>query len=207
MKQIIFLLMMTLAALTNFAQNDKFIKGTEKPIYSEAKDSTDCLVYGKFLIKTNVIQENGRDIYKLQSFARNSSLTPQQNCQPAGDPIVSFERKEEMSFIEPSLLGNLLFANLNITPDSQTLLIFDLSTGKKIFEAEHSEWGKAMKLNNQQYLIFSKWTKKKGLAKNCPNGKKWEKQGLSVDWTQPYRLDLKTMKTTLFGPSQCVSTY
>jgi hypothetical protein len=64
-----------------------------------------------------------------------------------------------------------------------------------------------MRLQSNRYLLYEEWTQKKGPAKNCPNGKRWERQGLSVDWVQPYRLDLKTMKAVQFGVSRCVSTY
>jgi hypothetical protein len=207
MKQILFLLVITFAVTTNFAQDDNSIKGTEKPTYTEEINSIKCVVYNNYLVKTAVIKGNGKDVNTMQAFARNAALLPKDNCLRSGIPIIAVERKEEISFVENSLLGNLLLIDLNITPDSQILLVFNLLSKKKVFENEHAEWRNGMKIQSKRYLFFEKWTEKKGLVRNCREGNKWKKQGLRVDWVQPYRLDLKTMKSVKFGASHCVSTY
>ncbi|HRH46112.1 MAG TPA: hypothetical protein PKY82_30995 [Pyrinomonadaceae bacterium] len=206
-KCLFLILIIAFAVNLNFAQDDNFIKGTEKPLYTESKDSNDCLVFEKFVVKNEVLKEGKNDFNKIQAFTRNAALSPKENCQDSGNSIFSYTRKEEINSVENSLLGNWLFVNLSITPDSEILLIFDLISKKKIFEKEHTEWGKGMQISKGKYLLYDEWTKQKGLAKNCPNAKKWKKEGLGVDWLKPFRLDLQTMKATPFGELQCVSTY
>jgi hypothetical protein len=196
----------------NFAQEAALMKGTDKPLYSNKE--IECYVFEKFVVtnknsmsdtyNTNDnIYKDGEISQRIDAFKRVSGVTPKESCQKKDDSIFVYEAKEEVYFVGIYARNNYVFVDLESSPDTQKMLIFNALTGKQVFKMEHTEWDKPKRLANNIFY-FENWTKD-GPAKRCPQGKKWEKQGLGVSWIQPYKLNLKTMQKTTNGVSYCVS--
>lgn len=206
----IFLLILTTGfiVLNNFAQTNNQMKGADKILFSDEKG--ECVVFEKFVVTNKNMMTNtyktGEVSQKIEAFKRIRGVSPKESCQKKGDSIFVYESKDEVNFVDFNAFGELILVNLNLTPDWQKILIFNSLTGKQIFASDFTEWGKPARLANN-ILYFDDWTKKEGPATRCPQAKKWKKEGLGVNWIQPYKLDLKTRKKTTNGLSYCVSIY
>jgi hypothetical protein len=205
-----FILILTLAFIiqTNFAQDDNQMKGADKILFTDEKN--ECFVFEKFVVTNKNMMTNnyktGELSQRIEAFKRISDVLPKDSCQKKGNSIFVYESKDEVNFVSIDAFGDLILVDLNLTPDWQKILIFNGLTGKQIFTSDFTEWGKPARLNNNVFY-FDDWTKKEGAAARCPQGKKWKKEGLGVNWIQPYKLDLKTMRKTTSGLSYCVSVY
>lgn len=207
-KTLLLILITVFAVQNTFAQEGNQMKGADKILFADNK--IECYVFETFVVTNKNLMtsdyKEGQISQRIEAFKRNADVSPKESCQKKGDSIFVYESKEEVNFVGIDAFGELILVDLNFTPDSQKMLIFNGSTGKQLSANDHTEWGKASHLA-KNFFYFDDWTQKEGSAKRCPQAKKWKKDGLGVNWIQPYKLDLKTMRKTTNGVSYCVSVY
>lgn len=185
------------------------LKNSDKPLYNMSEnDKEKCFVYGKYVVKTvmkelteNTDDKSGDDI---SIFKRDASIAPQKSCETDGNALLSVANTEGNTFL--GIFRDHLFIEKNIYPDYSNLEIYNLKTNKNVFAAEYTAWNDyKINIAGGRFLLYDSWSKKDGLIKNCPQGKKWKREGLGVSWIQNQRLDLQTFKVSPVGVLKCVS--
>lgn len=190
------------------AQSAGFIKNSEKPLYTSESDDK-CYVFTKYVVKTYLKNNVKEDIgtgqgYEIDVFKRDAKSDLKKSCEVAADSLLNLKNEEGNEL--GGVFGDLLFVSRNIFPDGADLDIYDLKTGKVVFTTEFSEWdGYATNISNGNFLNYRQWSKKDGLLKNCPQAKKWKKDGLGLSWLQTKRLNLLTGKEISVGTLRCIS--
>lgn len=192
------------------AQIAGFIKNSEKPLYtSESDEKAQCYVFKNYVVKTYLKNNLKDDIgtgqgYEIDVFRRDAKSDLKKSCEISTDSLLNLKNEEGN---EPGgIFGDLFLVSRNVFPDNADLDIYDLKTGKVVFTAEFSEWdGFDTNISNGKFLNYRQWSKKDGLLKNCPQAKKWKKDGLGIGWLQTKRLNLLTRKETSIGTLRCIS--
>lgn len=97
------------------------------------------------------------------------------------------------------LYGDYLFVDVSSCPCPCGLVIYDLSTGRRIFEAVRMDTPHGPTIRNGRWLIYEEdlgdpeW--------DCPQAAKWKDMGTGFE--EEVWLDLKTLKKTRTGKITC----
>ncbi len=192
------------------AQDEGFIKGSEKTIYKSDTDTkAQCFVFDKYVVKT-FLKDNTKDGggdgtgYDLTVFIRDAVRDAAENCGLSVEPSTNIKNEEGNE--AGGVFGDLFFVRRNVFPDGADLDIYDLKTHKVIFTTAFSEWDNyRMNISGGRFLNYRQWSKKDGLLKNCPQAKKWKRDGFGISWLQTRRFDLRTRKETSVGALRCIN--
>ncbi len=208
-----YLLTLLLSAIFAFSGSASaqinLLKNSERPLFNLTENKQEkCFVYSKYVVKTafrqitkNEEDQSGDDV---SIFKRDAKIAPQKSCQTAGDALLSVENTEGNNFI--GIFKDHLFIEKNLFPDYSNLDIYSLKTQTNVFKAEFTGWNDYdINISGARFLLYDSWSKKDGLLKNCPQGKKWKRDGLGVSWIQNQRLNLQTFKVSPVGGLKCVS--
>lgn len=192
------------------AQSVEFIKGSERTLYkSETDAKAQCFLFDKYVVKAS-LKDNTKDGggdgagYELTIFIRDEVRPLAENCELTVEPFTNIKNEEGNEI--GGIFGDLFFLRRNVFPDYADLDIYDLKTHKIIFTTEFSEWDNyKMNISGGRFLNYRQWSKKDGLLKNCPQAKKWKREGFGISWLQTKRFDLRTRKATSVGNLRCIN--
>jgi len=192
------------------AQSDDFIKGSEKLLVKYNLDEqTQCFAFNKYLVKTYLKDntKNGGGAgngYEFDIFKREVKYPLKKSCEIAADVLLSIKNEEGNEF--GGIFGDMFFVERNVFPDGADLDVYDLKTKTKVFTTAFSEWDNyGTNISNVRFLNYRQWSKKDGLLRNCPQAKKWKRDGFGISWLQTKRLDLQTLKETSVGNPRCIN--
>lgn len=192
------------------AQSGEVIKGTEKLLVRyDLDEKTQCFVFNKYVVKT-YLKDNAKDGggagngSEIDVFARDVKQPLKKNCEMSADVLLNIKNEEGNDF--GGIFGKLLFVSRNGFPDGADLDVYDLKTKNKVFTTAFSEWDNyGTNISNARFLNYRQWSKKDGVLKNCPQAKKWKRDGFGISWLQTKRLDLQTLKENSVGTLRCIN--
>lgn len=194
-----FTLILTVQSFFVFAQEKGIgAPGTEKPLFQKTDKSTgnSCYVYKQYVVTTSSSEDVGENI---QIFKRSGSNDFKKDCaNTKGQAYMTLPNDDANYFF--GLTGDKFFVDSGTGAGIRGLDVASLTSKKVIYSTTYD--GDVKVAGN--VLFYDKPTEDKGALKSCPNAQKWEKQGGSVGWVRPARLDLTTLKETFAGNIKCV---
>ena len=171
--------------------------GTEKPLYQQTDKRTgnSCYVYSQYVVKTVSSEDIGEDI---KVFKRNTEMDSKKACaNDKRQPYMTIKNPDANWFF--GLSGDKFFVDSGTSAGTRGLDVVSLTSKKTIFSTEYNAEAKV----SAGSLIYNKPSNVNGSRKNCPQARKWEKEGGGIGWVRPTRLNLITLKETSAGPLTC----
>lgn len=178
-----------------FAQDEALMKGTETPGFKTKTDTTRCLVFNQYVVKTVSGEDVGENI---SVYKRAASTNANAGCKAKNALLFSIKNPDANYFI--GLAGNYLFIDSGTGADVRGLEIYNLTTRKSMFSSDYHD---SVKLLQDRFVMFDKISAKKGLIKSCKQAAEIKRNGSIPGWVQDTKLDLQTMKTTSIGALRC----
>jgi len=173
------------------------VQGSEVPAAHQKQKQSECYVFSRYVILTKETEDGvGEDIH---IWLREPSSDPKRSC--AGKSVNAyFTIKNDDSNFFFGLFGQYLFVDIGTGPEPRGLSVFDLSKKKKIYEASYNT---PIKIGADGALDFWKPLEKDLPKKDCPQAKKWERQGLGYGFERRVIVDLKSLKERAVGLPRC----
>lgn len=173
-------------------------EGTEIPLYRQTDESTgnSCYVYSQYVVMTVSSEDVGEDI---KVFKRITEVDFKKACaNDKRQPYMMIENAGDNWFF--GLSGDKFFIDSGTSAGTRGLDIVSLTSKKIIFSTDYNQEVKV----SADSLIYYKPSSVNGSRKNCPQARKWEKEGGGIGWVRPTRLNLTTLKETSAGQLTCV---
>ncbi len=179
------------------SQDDRLMKGAEKPAARQQDDNTVCYIFKEYVIKTMSGEDVGEDILV---YKRAAAATPTSYCKTKTRPHLTIKNPDANYFT--GLSNEFLFIDSGTSADSRGLEIYNLNTKKSVYSTEYHD---SVELQNDRFVLYDKVSEKSGAVKNCREAAKWKKEGLSIGWVINTKMDLRTLKETPGGVLHCVA--
>ena len=172
--------------------------GTEKPLFRQTDKNTGnaCYVYKQYVVLTVSSEDVGEDI---KIYKRKNMTDARKECgESKQTPYMILKNSGESYFF--GLTGDKFLIDSGTSAGIRGLSIAGLTAKKVIFSTSYQG---SVKVSGNT-IVYDKPSDTKGSLKNCPNAQKWTKEGGSVGWVRPTRIDLTTLKETSAGQLACV---
>lgn len=173
-------------------------EGTEKTLFKkmDANTGNACYVYKQYVVMTAASGDVGEDI---KIYKRNGATNARQECGNSKQtPYMTLKNSGENYFY--GIMGNKFLVDSGTSAGIRGLDVVSLINKKVVFSTKYQNDTKVV----GNTIIYSKPSKTKGLLKNCPDAKKWRKEGGGEGWVMPMRINLTTLKETKAGQLKCV---
>jgi hypothetical protein len=179
-------------------ENSPGAPGTEKPLFRQTNKTTSnaCYVYREYVVMTVGSEDVGEEI---RIFKRDRAADFRKNCaNDKRQPYLTIENDDANYFF--GLTGDKFLIDSGTSAGDRGLDIVSLTSKKVIYSTVYNE---SVRVGGN-FVIYNKPSRVGGALKNCPNSRKWKKQGGGIGWVRPTRLDLTTLKETPAGQLTCV---
>ncbi len=195
-------LLLILSSQTSFisAQQQQNVGalGTEKPLFRQTGKNTGnaCYVYKKYVVMTVSSDNTGEDI---KIYKRKNLTDARKECvENDRTPYMMLKNSGESYFF--GLTGDKFLTDSGTSAGVRGLGIVGLTAKKIIFSTPYQG---SVKVAGSA-IVYDKPSDTKGSLKNCPNEQRWTKEGGSVGWVRPTRINLTTLRETSAGQLKCV---
>lgn len=179
------------------AQEAQLIKGTEQPVTRNNTNDGSCYIFSNYVIKTTTGESVGEDVYVYKI---NREAKPASHCASATEPFLSIDNVDANYFA--GISGNFLFIDSGTSTESRGLEIYDLTKKKSVYTTEYHQ---SVKLQNKRFILYDRTSEKGGAIRTCREAQNWKKNGLSIGWVKPAKLNLETLEEAATGPLKCVA--
>jgi hypothetical protein len=161
-----------------------------------AEEKATCHESSRYLIVEGSTGQVGTNF--LVKYKRQKGKPPV--CKYVVNPG-DFEIRNEEAEYFLGLQGNLLILDSGTGPDHRGLIIWDLSTKKKVYTGKYSSEEDEPKIK-PGYMEF--WLETgRATDENCPKAKEWRANGLGAAIETWVRLDLSDFTLTKSSKTRC----
>jgi hypothetical protein len=188
------------SVLTVSAQENVGAPGTETALFhqKDANTGNSCYVFKNYIVKTSSSEDVGEEI-KIYKRGSSNATDHKKTCAGASrQPYMTFPNDDANYFF--GLFGDKFLVDSGTAAGARGLAIVSLTSKKVLYSTEYNEMVKVA----GNAVIYHKPSNTNGSLRNCREAQKWRKQGGSVGWVRPVRLDLTTLKETSAGQLMCV---